>query len=246
MKDKMFAKGIFALNCGSLFADKGNAFTYGVDIGKRVEIPMLAFLVKSDKENLLFDAGIDQDDHEFIDPLGKDIILNKEDLLFNRLKDVGVSPEEINYVFISHLHFDHSGLLRYFKKARIFIQRQEYGYAINPPPFNMFVYRRHYYDSPALNWEMLDGDENLMPGITAISTPGHSPGHQSLMVNLAGGGTKILTGDCAYFSENIEKEIIPGVFVDPSQALHSLKKLKNLANITGGEMLYSHSPNSLH
>jgi hypothetical protein len=55
-------------------------------------------------------------------------------------------------------------------------------------------------------------------------------------------GTKILTGDCAYLSENIEKEIIPGLFVDSLQALHSLKKLKNLAQITGGKMLYSHSP----
>jgi len=82
----------------------------------------------------------------------------------------------------------------------------------------------------------------LLPGVTAISTPGHSPGHQSLLVNVAGSETRILTGDCAYLGENIGKEIIPGLFVDQLQALHSLKKLKTLAQITGGEMLFSHDP----
>jgi len=239
---KMFAQGLFALDCGSIYVDKGNVLTYRVDVGKKVEVPIFAFLIKSEKENLLFDTGVDLDDHDFLTPLGKDIKMNEEDFILNRLRNIGLSPEQINYVFISHLHFDHSGLLRYFKKARLFIQRQEYGYAINPPPFAEPLYRRHYYNSPALSWQVLEGDESLMPGVTAISTPGHTPGHQSLMVNLPEGGTIILTGDCAYLSENIEKEIIPGLFMDPLQALHSLKKLKNLAQITGGKMLYSHSP----
>jgi N-acyl homoserine lactone hydrolase len=242
MRGKMFAQSLTALDCGSIFVDKGNVLTSRVDVGMRVEVPIFAFLIRSEKENLLFDAGVDLSDHDLLIPWGKEIKMSEEDLLLNRLKDIGVSPEEITYVFISHLHFDHAGLLRYFRKARIFIQRQEYGYAISPPPFTEPLYRRHYYNSPALNWQVLDGDESLLPGVIAISTPGHTPGHQSLMVNMGKGRTKILTGDCAYSSENIEKEIIPGLFVDSLQALHSLKKLKNLAQITRGKMLYSHSP----
>ncbi len=80
-----------------------------------------------------------------------------------------------------------------------------------------------------------------MPGVTAISTPGHTPGHQSLMVELPESGTLILSGDCAYISENLEREIIPGIFVSPFQALHSLKKLKNLSRITNGQIFYNHS-----
>ncbi len=241
----MFARSLFVLDCGSIFSDKGNVLTYRVDVGKKVEIPVSAYLIRSEKESLLFDTGIDHDDCAYLTSMGKEIKVKKEDLLLTRLQEVEVSPEEINYVFISHLHWDHSGLLRYFSKARIIIQRQEYGYAINPPPFAEAFYRRHYYNSPTFNWQIIDGDESLMPGITAISTPGHTPGHQSLMVNLPENGTLILAGDCAYINENIEREIIPGLFVDPLQALHSLKKLKNLARITGGKILYSHSMEQL-
>jgi len=238
----MFAQGLYALDCGSIFVDKGNVLTSGVDVGKKIEVPVFVFLIKSEEGSLLFDTGIDLNDHAFLTPLGKDIEINEEELVLNRLRDIGLSPDDINYAFISHLHFDQSGLLRYFSKARIFIQRQEYGYALNPPPFAEPSYRRHYYNSPNLTWQILDGDESLMPGVIAISTLGHTPGHQSLMVNLVESGTKILTGDCAYLSENIEKEIIPGLFVNQLQALHSLKKLKIITQITEGEMFYSHSP----
>lgn len=241
----MFAKSLYVLKCGSIFCDKGNVMTYGVDVGKKVEIPVLVYLIRWGKENLLFDAGIDYDDCAYLKSSGKEIKMNKEDVLLTRLHEVGVHSEEINYVFISHLHWDHSGMLRYFTNANIIIQRQEYGYAINPPPFAETFYRRNYYDFPSLNWQIIDGDEGLMPGITAISTPGHTPGHQSLMVNLPEHGTLILAGDCADIYENIEKQIIPGIFVDPFQALHSLKKLKNLVRITGGEILFGHSMEQL-
>jgi N-acyl homoserine lactone hydrolase len=239
---KTFARSLFTLDCGSIIVDKGVVLTDKIDIGKKVEVPVRAFLIKSENENLLFDSGIDFDDKELLVALGTDIKIREEDFLINRLKNIDVSPEDINYVFVSHLHFDHSGMLRHFKKARIFVQRQEYGFAINPPSFTVGLYRPHYYNSLDVAWHILDGDELLLPGITAISTPGHTPGHQSLMIKMVNGETLIITGDCAYLSENIKKEVIPGLFTDPFQALHSLKKIKSLAQITGGEILYSHSP----
>lgn len=241
MKVKTFARGLFALDCGSIFINKDVALASNPRTGESVEVPMFAFLIKLEEGNLLFDAGIDQDDRAFFAPWGKAIVLNKENLLLNRLKDLGVSPDEINYVFLSHLHFDHAGLVRYFKKAKVFVQRQEYAFAINPPPFAVPLYRRHYYDSPSLNWQVLDGDQYLMPGIAAVFTPGHTPGHQSLLVDFGEKGTKILTGDCVYVSASIEQEVTSGIFVDQLQSLHSLKKLKTLSQITGGELVFSHA-----
>ncbi len=202
---------------------------------------MFAFLIQTVNGYLLFDTGIDPDDHEFLDPIGEDIKIDGSNLLLNRLQEMGLSPADISYVIISHLHFDHAGLLRYFQKAKIFIQRQEYGYAINPPTFAAPVYRTRYYTFPQMQWHWLDGDELLFPGILAISTPGHTPGHQSLLVKMADGTAVILTGDCVYLPENIDQEIIPGLFVDPGQALHSVKKIKNYAHIAGAKMLFSHS-----
>lgn len=238
----MSVKSLHILYCGSLVLDKGSMLTYQVDVGKSVEVPILAYLIKTDEGNVLFDTGVDHDD---LKSKLKGLKVKEEDFLLNRLQEVEVSPEQIDFVFQSHLHLDHAGLLRYFPKARIIIQRQEYSYAISPPPFAKFFYRRYYYNSPDLNWQLIDGDESLMPGITAIFTPGHTPGHQSLMVLLPESGTIILSGDCAYIGENLDKEIIPGIFVDPSQALHSLKKLKMLAQITSGQIFHSHSAEQL-
>jgi len=242
---KLFARSLFTLDCGSIIVDKGGVLTDNIDAGEKVEVPMHAFLIKSEKENLLFDAGIDFDDRELLAAFGTNIKIKEEDFLLNRLREIGVSPDEVNYVFISHLHFDHSGVLRHFKKAKIFIQRQEYGFAINPPSFTVGLYRPHYYNSPDLAWHILDGDEVLLPGVMAFSTPGHTPGHQSLMVNMISGETLIITGDCAYLGENIKKEIIPGLFTDPFQALHSLKKIKMLAQITHAQIMFSHSKDNI-
>ena len=241
----MFVKSLHVLYCGSLVVDKGAVQTYHVDVGKIVETPIFAYLISTEEGNILLDSGVNHDDFPFLLSRGKKIKAREEDFLLTRLREAEVAPEEINFVLQSHLHWDHSGMLKYFPKARIIVQREEYGYAINPPPFAETFYRCHYYNSPNLNWQIIDGDESLIPGITAIFTRGHTPGHQSLMVDLPESGTLILTGDCAFISENIEREIIPGIFVDPFQALHSLKKLKNLARITNGQILYSHSMEQL-
>ncbi len=241
----MSVRSLYVLYCGSMLSDKGNILTYRVDIGKKVEIPISVYLIRTEEGNILVDSAVDHDDFPYLTSIGKELRVKKEDFLLTRLQEAGVSPEEINFVFQSHLHWAHSGMLRYFPKAKIIVQRQEYGYAINPPPFAERFYRCQYYNSSNLNWQIIDGDESLMPGITAIFTPGHTPGHQSLMVDLPESGTLILTGDCAYISENLERETIPGVFVDPFQAFQSLKKVKNLARITNAQILYSHSMGQL-
>ncbi len=181
----MSVKSLQVLYCGlGVEIDKGNVITYRVDVGMKVEIPFLVYLIRTDEGNILFDSGIDHNDLPHLLSIGKEVEIKEEDFLLNRLREANIDPEEINFVFQSHLHWDHSGLLRYFPNAEIIIQREEYGYAINPPPFAEAYYRRPYYSAPNLNWRIIDGDESLMPGITAILTQGHTPGHQSLMVEL--------------------------------------------------------------
>ncbi len=123
----MSVKSLHVLYCGSLVLDKGSVLTYQVDIGKRVEVPILSYLIMTEEGNILFDTGVDHDDFPYLQSIGKELKVRKEDHLLTRLQAAGVSPEEINFVFQSHLHWDHSGLLKHFPEARIIIQRQEYG-----------------------------------------------------------------------------------------------------------------------
>ena len=232
-------KNLYAFYCGSTLSDKG-PLTYHVDQGKIIEVHFAAFLIKTDEGNVLFDSGIDHEDIPYLLTTGRKLNIKKNDFLLTRLNEVGVSPEQIDLIVQSHLHWDHSGLLKYFPKAQIIIQREEYSYALQPPSFAEHYYRRRNYDSPNLKWRLIDGDEVIMPGVVVVSTPGHTPGHQSLLVELPESGTILLTGDCANLSENLEKMIIPGIFVNPVQALHSLKKLKALAQVTKGKIFFAH------
>ena len=78
--------------------------------------------------------------------------------------------------------------------------------------------------------------------MTALRSDGHTPGHQSLLVQLPQTGPVILAGDSCYWQRSIDEEIPPGVVWDPTRAMHSIKRLKTLARLTGGRIFPSHDP----
>jgi len=116
----------------------------------------------------------------------------------------------------------------------LIVQKDEYAYAHYPAPFFAPFYYRKNFDLPGSRWRLLDGDAELVPGVTVLRTDGHTPGHQSLFVELPESGPVVLAGDSCYWQEHIDQERVPGVVWDPTRALHSIKKLKTLARLTGG------------
>ena len=122
------------------------------------------------------------------------------------------------------------------------MQKDEYAYAQYPAAFFAPFYYRKNFDLPGYRWRLLDGDSVLAPGVTVLRSDGHTPGHQSLLVELPTTGPVILAGDCCYWQRSIDEEIPPGVVWDPTRAMHSIKRLKTLARLTGGRIFPSHDP----
>lgn len=85
-----------------------------------------------------------------------------------------------------------------------------------------------------------------MPGVRGVLTAGHMPGHQSLVVELPRGGTKILVADAGDLRENFEQEIAPGECEDPALGLASIRKLKQLRDASAGELVLLHDPREVH
>src|SRR3989449_7332418 len=137
------------------------------------------------------------------DPMAR---FTTSDLLANRLDALGLEPDNVDLVVISHLHYDHAGGAQLFPKSELVVQRDEYAYAHYPAPFFEGFYYRKNFDLPGYRWRLLDGDTELMPGVTALRTDGHTPGHQSLLVELPETGPVILAGDPCYWQEHIDKE----------------------------------------
>lgn len=160
---------------------------------------------------------------------------------FERLKALGIEPEEIDYVLYTHLHWDHVGYADKFTKAVHVTHRKELAFAKDPIP----LYYKSY-EHPAcgisnldfyLNqkFETLEGETEILPGIRSFDTPGHSPGHIAFEVDTVN-GPYILAGDAAFglFSFTPVPELNyditpPGRFTDIIEEWQTLRTLKERA-----------------
>src|SRR3984957_2517805 len=109
------------------------------------------------------------------------------------LAAIGMSPADIGMVINTHLHFDHCGQNAVFRHAPHFVQGTELSRAKRESPE---LY--DWFDFMNARFELLDGDTELLPGLSVITTPGHTVGHQSVLVSSEDGGPDLLIGDAAY------------------------------------------------
>jgi glyoxylase-like metal-dependent hydrolase (beta-lactamase superfamily II) len=147
--------------------------------------------------------------------------------------------------------------LRWFTgRCPVHLQRREIEYGLSGPTADgdspaQHGFFRIDYDDPAIDWVLADDDVELAPGVTAVSTPGHTPGHQSFVIDLddkaaAAYGTPglVLAFDAADLERNIAEELSPGGMVGDcvEQAIGSLRRLKSLAADRGYQLVPGHDP----
>ena len=237
----MGVQALYALQNGFMGFERSGLF-YGELSGERVQIPVTCYLIRTSDATILFDTGLSPRAIPGLrrtDPLAR---FTEEDLLVHRLDSLGLEPASVDLVVLSHLHYDHAGGAALFQDSELIVQQDEYSYAHYPASFFASFYYRKNYDLPGYRWRLLDGDAELVPGITALRSDGHTPGHQSLLVELPQTGPVILAGDCCYWQQSIEHETPPGVVWDPTRAMHSIKRLKTIARLMGGRIFPSHDP----
>ena len=237
----MPVKALYGLQNGFMGFERTGLF-FGDRSAARVAIPITAWLVRTDSGVILFDTGVSP--RAVAGLLRADSLarFNDDDLLVHRLDGLGLEPADVDMVVLSHLHFDHAGGADIFAKSELVVQKDEYAYAQYPAQLFAGLYYRKNFDLPGYRWRLLDGDAELAPGVTAVRSDGHTPGHQSLVVELPETGPVILAGDCCYWQRSIDEEVPPGVVWDPTRAMHSIKRLKTLARLTGGRIFPSHDP----
>ncbi len=172
------------------------------------------------------------------------------DPLLDALNRHGVDISALLAVGISHLHNDHAGGLRHFAKSGtpIYIQRAEINFGFGDQArAEGHGLARVDYDDPRLNWQLISGDTEIAPGITAISTPGHTPGHQSFAVSRAWNEDSrgfVFAFDAGDLAENFESEAAIGGFIDvePLDTVVQIQKLKAIATSNRYEIVPGHDP----
>jgi glyoxylase-like metal-dependent hydrolase (beta-lactamase superfamily II) len=153
--------------------------------------------------------------------------------LASQLAQIGVKPGDVRYIGISHTHPDHVGNVDAFPATTLLMQRAEYDWAFanGKKPFSP--------DHPVTK---LDGDRDVFGDGTVLilSTPGHTPGHQSLLVTLPNTGALLLTADAAHFKSNWDARRVPSMNTDADKTLASMQRLANVASERNAQIWISH------
>ncbi|MBI4538637.1 MAG: N-acyl homoserine lactonase family protein [Gemmatimonadetes bacterium] len=230
---------LYVLDGGSIELDK-SSMTFGHDPGQKVRVPTPIYLIKTRDDFVLFDTGWYPQAIPILESMGLKPAIDQSRVLPGVLQSLGLDVRDISKIILSHLHADHAGGIQYFPDAELIVQKDEYSYALHPHSFSQLAYLRSAIDFPSFKWRLIDGDQEIMPGLTVVLANGHTPGLQALIVELPEAGTIILASDSCYVKRNIEEEVIPGIVWNPTLALHSITKLKTLAKLLNGTVYPNH------
>lgn len=230
---------MYILDGGSIELDK-SSMTYGHNAGQKVRVPSPVYLFKTAEGYVLYDTGWWPQAVPLLEAMGLKPAIAESQSLPKLLESVGLKPDDISKVILSHLHVDHAGGVQFLSNAEFIVQKDEYSYAFHPHAFSQLAYIPMAIHFPSYKWTLIDGDQVLMPGLAVVLANGHTPGLQALVVDLPQTRTVILSSDCCYLRQNIDEEVIPGIVWDPTRALHSIKKLKTLARLLNGVVYPNH------
>jgi glyoxylase-like metal-dependent hydrolase (beta-lactamase superfamily II) len=220
-----------------------SAFTPWLDAPERdelVDCPVWSALLRTPEGLIVFDTGlhpvhVERPEATFGANPALVITMAAADAIVARLAAVGVAPDDVTVIVNSHLHFDHAGNNRAFPNATFIVQSEHLAYAKGKPNFPAI-----YWDDRALRYMPASGRARVAAGIEVVPTPGHAPGHQSLVVDLAETGRVVLCGDAAFTRANLERGEIPAQ--DPAAGKDSLALIRSLVRDDLGRAFPSHDP----
>src|SRR5215469_9137742 len=158
--------------------------------GRTLEMVSGCYLVQtSDGKNILIDSGLPAD---YTPPPGTPPAENRKNVL-KHLADLGLRPDDIDLLISTHFDVDHAGYHDVFSRAELVVQRDHY--ALARSGHVRYAAARAHWDHPALRYRLIEGDTELLPGLSLIETSGHAPGHQSVLVHLPQTGKVLLAID---------------------------------------------------
>jgi N-acyl homoserine lactone hydrolase len=165
--------------------------------------------------------------------------------LADLLKQVNVNPDQVKFVGISHFHADHTGQLLPFTNATLLIGKGDWdGITANPPMQGANMTGFKVWISEKRKVEPLSMDKDVFGdgSVIVLRTPGHTPGHSSLLVRLKEKGPVVLIGDLAHFQENYESNGVPGFNYDRAQTIASLERIKLIEKNLKATVIIQHDP----
>ena len=233
---------LWRLDCGEL--REGNLDEFSdthAYVGQSKRLVVSCYLIRHGESYMLWDTGLAKSD------LGKPLVRNTTESealsisIVDQLAKVGVRPQQVSLIGISHYHFDHTGQAADFPQAKLLMGKADVALLRQPA--------RAARAKPLAPWidggapvEEVEGDKDVFGdgSVVMLDLPGHTPGHHGLLVKLDGVGTVLLSGDVAHFRENLESNGVPIFNADRADSLASLDRFRTLGRNLHATVVIQH------
>ena len=235
---------MYVIDCGENRV-KDLARWSAADAGKSVVFSNHCYLIRHARGWMLWDTGNSDAFAAMPDGmsiLGGMIVQIMRKPLAASLKEISVAPADIQHLAMSHLHGDHSGNANLFTSATLYMQAPECDAAFGAEPQKFGFQIANYGKLRGNHAVKLTGDHDVFGdgSVVIIATPGHTPGHQSLLVRLPKRGTVILSGDAVHLQDNWAHRRVPSFNFDREQSLQSMDKIAAVMKNTGAQLWINH------
>ena len=229
---KLLSDGYFELDMGMLVYAK--ASYYGI----KYMAALKPLLIRTDTDNILVDTGIG----ELPDLYKPYYKVQREQTLEKSLANEDLTASDITMVINTHLHMDHCGNNHLYKDAKFIVQKTELEYAYKPDRFQKGGYIEELFSD--IDFTTVSGDTEIIPGVSVILTSGHTPGHQSIVVDASStkhGNIYVYCGDEVPLHENLKKRNITGILYNQVKSLEAIDRIRGME----AEYIYSHDREQL-
>lgn len=205
-----------------------SGLTYLSGFGEMTTTTGYIWYIEGPKEKIIVDTGGKSETLSMLGYPARDVQSPE-----NALGRLGLKCGDIDTVVLTHLMFDHFEYAEKFGNARFIVQKDELDYARNPHPFMQYFYLPIQDLLSEVNFDIVEGDQEIVKGVKVFLTPGHSPGSQSMAIETEK-GIAVITGFCCVkenFVEGVWPVTPPGIHVSATQAYDSMLKVKQIADI---------------
>jgi N-acyl homoserine lactone hydrolase len=223
------------LDCGNGFNDQRrftDSFAY---TNPRVPFTFSCYVIKHGDDYMVWDTGYLPGSNPSAPTVS----------LVEQLALMKVRPEQVKYVGISHFHADHTGQLGALPNATLLIGEREWAALTATPPMagaNVAGFTHWISGGGKLETQAADKDVFGDGTVMILRTPGHTPGHQALLVRLKEKGPVLLSGDAAHFHENYQNNGVPGFNYDRAQTIASMDRMKEIEKNLKATVIIQHDP----